>query len=789
MAVLLLAVAIAAVASFLSMYADLVLKPHPAFEPGGRLVTIGQSRGVGLSGLPASLVGRIADEAATLDGVGGIMNMSLPFEVRPGGEPVNLSFFTRGYFDTLDPRLHLGRGFLSQEHDEDAEFVAVLSHDFWLDHFGGDEDIIDTTFALARVNLNPALQGEADEEDPTEFRIVGVLPPDAASTGFSQAGVFVPVERAAPIFLGAPLQGNFYSARAYARLAPGMSLEGVVSELNSRYVETGESLGLEAGARIEVVSGIVVSMSAQREVRRQLQLFLAGSVLLAVVAAANVSLFLLARAPGRRRELGIRMAVGAPGRRLARQLATEASLLVAAAAVLGVLISVWSSALLSDLPFLQRAEWQQLTVFDWRVLGVIGAFTLVLAVAVSLSPMLGIRRLGIAASARQVAARATPLQHIVYTTQLAIAGAIAGAAIAFAWVLGSLTYGDFGYETQDRYVARFSPVVPPGPPTIGSANLDTARWREAIESVPGIEAATFSNIVPGAATMRLVFQLEDPDDPTRSVQAQSVTTDERFIDLLGLELVRGQNLAAGQLDGLLINESFARSYWGHTDVVGEQVPLGRRGAETTQVVGVLRDLSFDHPSAEVPPFLFASMISASASLAVIDTTMPIQDLRQSLQSLIDAGAIEFELEELRRLRDLRLDLIAPDRARAVLTLSMAFLVVLLAALGFYGTQQFLVSAGRREYAIRGSLGAGPKALGRLVLRRGFLLSLPGLVLGALLAFIVVAWLRDSYVPREISPALVTGAVVSGLLCLLVAAGLGPADQARRTQPAPLLRED
>jgi ABC-type lipoprotein release transport system permease subunit len=100
-----------------------------------------------------------------------------------------------------------------------------------------------------------------------------------------------------------------------------------------------------------------------------------------------------------------------------------------------------------------------------------------------------------------------------------------------------------------------------------------------------------------------------------------------------------------------------------------------------------------------------------------------------------------------------------------------------------------VTAGRREYAIRASLGAGPRALGRLVLWRGLSLGLPGLVLGTLLSFLTVAWLRDDFVSRNVLASVVTLAVFVGLVLLLIAASLGPARQARRTQPAPLLRED
>jgi putative ABC transport system permease protein len=119
----------------------------------------------------------------------------------------------------------------------------------------------------------------------------------------------------------------------------------------------------------------------------------------------------------------------------------------------------------------------------------------------------------------------------------------------------------------------------------------------------------------------------------------------------------------------------------------------------------------------------------------------------------------------------------------------AAIVVFLAAIGFYGTQRYLVAVGRREYAIRASLGAGPRALCRLVLSSGFLMSIPGLVVGGMLAFIAVTWLRDEFLLRQILPTAVTICVVIGLIVLVLAASLGPARRAMRTHPAPLLRED
>ena len=174
---------------------------------------------------------------------------------------------------------------------------------------------------------------------------------------------------------------------------------------------------------------------------------------------------------------------------------------------------------------------------------------------------------------------------------------------------------------------------------------------------------------------------------------------------------------------------------------------------------------------------------------MIRSSQPVADLQRDFQALIDSGALDVDSVSLVPVAEVRSYRIAPDRARGLLTIVTAGLVVLLAAFGFYGTQRYLVAAGRREYAIRASLGAGPRAVWRLVLRRGLFLSLPGLVLGGLLAFIVVAWMRDDLLSRDVSAGAVSAAVVVGLAVLLLVASLGPAREVRRTQPAPLLRED
>src|SRR5690606_3752783 len=158
-------------------------------------------------------------------------------------------------------------------------------------------------------------------------------------------------------------------------------------------------------------------LSLQRELLRVLQMFLAASVLLALVAAANVTLFLLARAPGRRRELAIRLSVGAPLKRLARQLVTEAAVFLSIAGAFALVLALWLAGLLRT-PLQSIAD----TSIDWRVLALLAACLALLSALVSLSPVLGLRQLGIGGGSRQVTARATLAQQIAGTVQIAVAG-------------------------------------------------------------------------------------------------------------------------------------------------------------------------------------------------------------------------------------------------------------------------------------------------------------------------------------------------------------------------------
>jgi ABC-type antimicrobial peptide transport system permease subunit len=788
------------VGAFLSMYVDLVLRPHPGFDQSGRVATIGQTLQDALIGLPYEIVERISGEMTSIEAAA-MVRTATPL-IGPEDESVTAETVSRAFFGDLRPRLALGRGFRQEDHTSEAEPVAVISYRMWRERFNANPNILGTFVELSHdpsmgysgpPSTGLVFSNAEPEEESADFRIVGVMTQDLTGVRSQNVDLWLPIERAFPVFTGVFERLREAEGLALVRLRPGVSVEAVASELSSRYRGSDSLLNRIPGTRLDAIEGIVRNIAVQRDAKRQLELFLAGSVLLALVAAANVSLFLLARAPGRRRELSIRMAVGAPIGRIARQLATEAGLLAVVSAVLGLLGSFWLSLWLRSLTILRQAEWHDVTLLDWRVLCLAGAFVLALTLLVSLVPVFGLRRLGIAASSRETMARASVAQRLVGTGQIAVAGAFGGAAIAFGWYLSALMFGNAGYETANRYVAD-------GVTNLIGLNRDQifvefSRRRETIEAIPGVTAVAFGGPVPGAQSgnsIPLPVRIQDPADPAHVVEAYAGTVESRFIDLLGLNLIHGRAPEYGETAGVLVNQALARALWGRDDVVGERLPGDFRwGLEGADIVGVLEDLSFGHPSATVPPFVYSTLGSPAAirMTTVIEAQLTAAELQQELNRIGSTGALEVEVQNIRSLRQLRYELVAQDRVRSSMTITTATLVVLLAGFGFYGTQRYLVAAGRREYAIRASLGAGPSALGRLVLFRGLLLGTPGLVTGGLLAYIAVAWLRDDFISPEIAPSLVTIWVLAGLTFILLVASLGPAREARRTQPAPLLRED
>ena len=810
-AVVALAVAMACVSAFLSMWSDLSLKPPEGFQRD-TLVTIGQSGGYAVadSSTPLTLksVEQINDTVGSLESATGIATFSQLLHQDGETQTVQAEAVTR-HFGDLMPRLELGRHFNDDEHYAESEPAVILSHRLWLDRFGGREDILGAAIRISEdrtIPLNLPEDVRLPELRAQDYRVIGVMSPRMTGTFVDTTDIWLPYEQAVPFLFGNPDEGPQFELgltgsittttlgtvptrmRGLAIPATGAGTEAIDNELNARIEIENQALaqGLNLSGeeiRLDVIDGVVGDIGVQRESQRQVRLFLGGTLLLVVVAACNISLFLLARASRRQRELGIRMAVGAPIRRLARQLTSEAGLLMFAATVLGVTLSLWLSAALREMPFLQQAEWREVSPFDWRVLLMLSGLMLLLTLLVSLAPIFGLRKLGIRASSAMVSARAGWGQRAAGTVQIAMTGIVGAVAVAFAWHLFFYAKADRGFDPENVLVVELQELrtFSVQAPSQMSLAIERERQRDIVAGLPGVENASFANFAPGGAGTLPYTVVQRPSG--NYVEIATVQIDDHYFELLGIPLLYGQNIDPLDRTQIVGNEAYAVDAYGRVDAVGEV------SASNRTLRGVVPDIAFGHPAEPARPAGFVPYARASYPLLLIKTRSTPAAMRGLLQQKIDAGELEIDIAGVDRLENIVGRTLRADRARAILTAGSALLVLILAALGFYGTLRYLVTAGQREYAIRSAIGAGPRSLGALVLSRGMGLALPGLAFGIVLAFLAVAWLREGFVTRAVSPASVSLALALVMLGLIFAASFGPALQARRTAPAGLLRVD
>lgn len=795
-AIFVLASAMAVLTAFLALFSDLSLSRHPGFASRD-LVTITQTDGNRLLYASYGLIERIDEEATSIDAIAGSLTTALAFDRDGERQPVAAELVTRRYFPELRPRLQFGRPFDARDHALGAEPVVIISDYFWRQLFAASPDALGKSVHIFGPNITIARDGSIS--NPVDFvqahQIVGVMAPEMTGTTNSGVNLWTPFEPAAEYLFPeigglAAIRDGSISMTAVARPAPGASVDTIRFELQSRYGAATElGVGRRPNERLEAVRGIVRDLNDHREAIKQVRLFLGGSALLALVAASNISLFLLSRAPGRQRELAIRLAVGAPLKRIARQLVTETGLLVVVATLLGLMLSLWVTALAIELTFVEQAtQGRSVSPLDWRILATVTGCSLLVTGLVSLAPLVALRRLSIGARSRNVSARASFAQRLAGAIQLSIASVVTAAAFAFIWYFVEVSAVDPGFSAPDtQVIALFSetPVQPDS--NVDALLLEQSHRREVMESLPGVDEVAFGTSIPGQFRQMWSMTIAPPGDPENSFRLMMQAADAKFLPMLGVNLLQGRLLEADDREAVVINETLARRLWSRIDIVGELLPLPFQRYE---VVGVIGDIAYGHPAEDAEPIVYhvASPLVGS-DWALVKTRRSISEIREAVLQKIQENELDARLGVVRSVElDWRASL-APDRTRTWLTITCALVVAALAGFGFYGTQSFLVAAGRREYAILAAVGAGPRALGLLVLKRSLRLGAPGIVLGSVLAFIAVAWLQGDFVSNSVSATAVAAIVVAMMSALVLIASIGPMRRTRQTQIGGLLNQD
>jgi predicted permease len=523
-----------------------------------------------------------------------------------------------------------------------------------------------------------------------------------------------------------------------------------------------------------------------------------GAVLL--IACANIASLLLARSLARRRELVIRLALGASRARLARLLLIESAMLAVAGAALGLVVARVGATLLVrqlgatvfiDLPL------------DVRVLGFTAAVTAITALLFGLAPAAGMFKAApnevLKEHARTLTGdRRVSLRNALVVLQVALSLALVVGAGLFLRTFSSLATLPLGFSPAPLVSVDLNVQRSPAPASGREALFE--QLRQAAAAVPGVSDAALSQIQPlsGQGWNTIIEADQAPGDDRTQRRSWVNAVSPRFFATYGIRLVAGRDFTAADRDGTpsvaIVNESFARKFLGGGNPVGREFRgrIGKPVTDTYQVVGLVSDAAYRRLREGMMPTLYLPVSQTPRPAAMAMTVHTSPALRATVESDLARalGAVDASAAFTIRPFDTFLDAaLRQERLVAMLSGFFGALALALAALGLYGVTSYGVSRRRAEIGVRMALGAEPGGVVRLVLGRVGWLVGSGVAAGMALSWWAAQFVSGTLLYGVTSRDTQTFAAAAGvLLAVSAAAAWLPARRASRIDPVHVLRE-
>ncbi len=799
-AVLSIALGIGVNTTIFSLVNAVLLRPLPVARPGELVEVYTSSDNEDIPYATSSYPDYLdfARENSVFTGLAGHSLMFAPVTRDGRSEVVIGEIVTATYFDVLGVGAVVGRTFAPGEDEPGAKPVAVLGYGLWQRAYGGDPSAVGRSIRLRGI----------------DYAIVGVAPKSFAgmTPGFSPlvwvtTAMLDEVSPAGMIDV-VPSPGRTRLERRglrwmflTARLKPGVTVEqaqanlGVIAaRLAREYPDSNRNRKTTVVARGDVrvnplVDGTLTAGAA---------LLMGVVALVLVIACANVANLLLARATVRRREIAVRLAIGAGRGRLVRQLLTESFVLSTLGAFGGLLFASVSTNLLlalrPPLPFTLTLD----LGLDQRVFLFALAAAVVSAVAFGLAPALRASSTNLVTSLKDdgaIVERAGrfALRHALVVGQVTVSMVLLVAAGLFVRSLAAARTIDLGFDPQRVALA--------------SMDLDMLRYPEAksrqfyhdalerVRAMPGVEAAALTQREPvglniNGSSILIEGQQASPEHPAFSIDFTAVSPG--YFETLGVPILQGRAITeADTADApgvAVINEAMARRFWPGRNPIGLHVRTIEGG--TYEIVGVSADYKVRTVGEAPRPYVHFAHAQRFNSYAVLmvrtrgSAAAMAATLRQALLAmepnlvLLTSQPLEASLAAS----------LFPARAAAVLVGVFGLLALVLAAVGLYGVVAYSVARRTREIGIRMAIGAEPVAVLRLVLGQGLAMAAIGVAAGGTIALWATKLLAGSlYGVATTDPVTYLGAAAL-LLAVSAAANGVPALRAARVGPMVALRQ-
>jgi predicted permease len=791
-AVLTLALGVAANTTVFGWIDSLLLHPLPGVTQGSQLAAI---ETVSPSGeFSTTSYHDYRDYRDTLHSFSGIAASLLnAFNVGPANNPRRVfgEYVSGNYFTVLGVKPVRGRAFLPSESGDQpgAHPVAVIGYHLWHKLFDGDPGVVGRTIRVNRYQLT----------------VVGIAPENFRGSMPGMAlDIWIPITMAPPL----NGQGNWLLEERgerqtwlTARLKPGVTLAQADAEVDACARRLAlESPKTSSGYRASVMPLWQGHIGMQGLLRRPLRILMAICVVLFLIVGANVANLQLARATARRRELSVRAALGAGRWRIARQLLTE-SLLVAAFGTLGgLLFSVWlEHSLVWLLPPLGFP-----IDFTFTVDPAILVFTALLCCAscllTGLAPAVHAVRNDLVEALKEsgrsgmsgVGQNRTRGLLVISEVALALVALIGTSLFARSFINARAIHP--GFDAQHVLFARYHVD------TFCAGPADRARFslrlRDRIRGVPGIAGVSFASAVPlelGEGQMspiQVEGYLPQAGEQMR-VSIAPVAPD--YFATLRIRLLAGRDFTERDdrdtAPVLIVNQTFARRYFGGRDPVGRRVQV--HGGWST-VAGLVKDSKYHRLTEPPTPQIYLPFRQWNGGefwiAFFIRTVGPerasIAPIRREAVAVDPSAGIA----EIVPFEETIAGSLYPQKVAAVLLSVLGSVALLLAALGIYSVLGYAVTQREHEFGIRLALGAEPAAVVRLVLRGGLKLAGAGIAAGAVLGAVVMRLASGLLVgvsPRD--PLAIVGSALFLAVIALLASYL-PARRATKVDPMVTLRQ-
>lgn len=789
-----LAIGIGANTAIFSLVNAVLLRPMPVDDPDA-LVSVFQTDERNPGNIPVSHLNfrDLRANNSVFSDLAAVSFSQVNLQLGTGeAQQVPVQVVSGNYFDVAGVRLTAGRGFHPGEDAHGAGQVAVISWPFWHRQLGGDPQAVGRTITLNR----------------TPFTIIGITPRTFTGTfAFGAPAIWTPMSMHAVV----QPQITWYEQRRglfifpFGRLKPGVTVDQATANLKAVMANLEREFPVDNRGRSAAVLPLIearVDPDGQGQVQSLSRILLTVVGIVLVIACANLANLLMARASRRRREMAVRLAIGADRARIVRQLLTESLVLSLTGGLLGLALANWLIRTLAAtdgvLPFPVDDAGLAL---DPRVLLFTLGVSMLTGVLFGLAPALQASRTDVSGAIKQESLPAGDghgwLRKSLVAAQVALCVVSLVAAGLFLRSLRQTIRIEPGFSTTNVATLTVN---------LGREGYDATRgtvfYRQLIEramALPGAEAAAVTQNLPlaGVGFLRSVF-LDTQDTAGRDRRLVPVNyISPGYFATAGIPIMRGRDFtdrdAEGSTSVAIVTETMAKQFFPDRDPIGQRFRFF--GEDTpTEIVGLVRDSKVAGLAEEPEPLVYEPIYQDYSSFGslMVRTAAPAASgaaLRAVVSSLdsgltvLDVGTLQDQVEGS----------LTGQRTLTVVVTLVGAMALLLASIGLYGVANYWVGMRTREIGVRMALGARPAGVLALVLRQSMTVVAVGLAAG-LAASAAIAWAAGSQIQgflvgttaSDPSTFIVTILV---LVTVALAACFMPARRAARIDPLRALRQD